>query len=70
MFDQTVLTSGPGGKPVSYNVVATHANDIKDPDLVNGKCNDEKCFKLWTGAVSSKPRPVTIEGCSVKNEDK
>jgi hypothetical protein len=30
MFDETVLTSGPGGKPISYNVVATYANDIKD----------------------------------------
>ena len=70
MFDQTVLTSGPGGKPISYNVVATYANDIKDPNLKNGECNDEPCFRLWTGEVSSAPHPVTVKGCSAKNEDK
>jgi hypothetical protein len=69
MFDETVLTSGRGGKPISYNVVATYANDIKDPDLVNGECKDEECFKLWAGEVSSKPSPVMIKGCSVKCED-
>ena len=69
MFDETVLTSGRGGKPISYNVVATYANDIKDPDLVNGECKDEECFKLWTGEVSSKPGPVMIKGCSVKCEE-
>jgi hypothetical protein len=69
MFDKTVLTSGPGGKPISYNVVATYANDIKDPDLVNSECKDEPCPKLWTGEVSSAPRPVTIQGFPVKNED-
>lgn len=69
LFDETVLTSGPGGKAISYNVVATFANDIKDPDLVRGECKEEPCFKLWTGTVSSTPRPVTIQGCYGKNED-
>jgi hypothetical protein len=66
MFDETVLTSGPGGKSVSYNVVATYANDIRDPNLINGECKAEPCSKLWTGEVSSPPRPVTVEGCSNK----
>jgi hypothetical protein len=66
MFDEAVLTSGRGGKSESYNVVATYANDIKDPNLVNGECDDEPCFNLWNGAVSSTPHPVTIEGCADK----
>ena len=66
MFDGTVLTSGRGGKLESYNVVATYANDIKDPNLVNGECKDEPCFYLWSGEVSSEPHPVTIEGCADK----
>ena len=66
MFDETVLSSGRGGKPISYSVVATYANDIKDPNMLKGECKDKPCFKLWSGAVSSTPRPVTIEGCAVK----
>ena len=66
MFDKTILYSGRGGKPVSYSVVATYANDIKDPNLVKGECKDEPCFNLWTGEVSSAPRSVTIEGCAGK----
>jgi hypothetical protein len=62
MFDKTILTSGPGGKPVSYTVVATYANDIKDLTLIKGKCKDKPCFRLWSGAVSSAPGLITIEG--------
>ena len=62
MFDPTVLTSGPDGGSITYHVVATYGNDIKDPDLINGKCKDKKCCKPWTGSVSSRPVPVTIKG--------
>ena len=66
MFDPTVLTAGPDGGSITYQVVATYGNDIKDPDLINGKCRDEKCYKLWTGSVSSNQVLVTIEGHPVK----
>jgi hypothetical protein len=65
MFDPTILNSGPGGSPISYNVVATYANDIRDPDLVNGLCNDTPCSDLWSGAVSSVAATVIIEGTPV-----
>ena len=70
MFDETVLTSGRGGKPESYHVVATYANDIKDPNLVKGECKDEPCFNLWSGEVSSRPHFVTIEGCADNDKKK
>jgi hypothetical protein len=68
MFDQRILTSGPGGNPVSYDLVATYSNDHLDPDIVNGVCTDptNECYNLiWTGEVSSDRQSVTIAGSPV-----
>jgi hypothetical protein len=68
MFDRTVLNSGPDGSPIIYNVLATYANDHRDPDLdpVTGECKDEPCVDLFVGAVSSTPLQVTIQGDPVE----
>jgi hypothetical protein len=54
------------GEPETYTVVATYSNDIQDPDLVNGVCNDPPCSDLFVGAVTSPPATVKIEGTSVE----
>jgi hypothetical protein len=68
MFDQRVLTSGPAGSPVNYDMVATYSNDHLDPDIINGVCTEPtgECYgQIWTGEVSSPTQSVTIGGSPV-----
>jgi hypothetical protein len=68
MFHPIVLTSGPDGSPVPYDVLATYSNDQLDPDILSGACAADPtldCYPLWTGEVSSTTQSVTIEGSPV-----
>jgi len=46
----------------NYTLVATYANSVTDPDIVNGKCTNQPCFNLWTGAVSTTQESLTVSG--------
>jgi hypothetical protein len=60
MFHSSVLTSG--------TVQCTYANYIQDRDFnpVTGECAAEPCFDIWTGAVTSPPANITIDGAPVQ----
>ncbi len=61
MYRPEVLTSG------NYDIIATYANYIKDPDYnpVTKQCSNPdriQCYDLWTGAAGSSKTPITILG--------
>ena len=73
MFLPEVLTSGPNGSSITYNVIATYSNYISDPDYnpETGECAVQPCVDLWNGAVRSNPAApvtVTIQGQTVQRK--
>jgi alpha-tubulin suppressor-like RCC1 family protein len=73
MYHREVLTSGAGGSAINYSVVATYANYIQDPDIVNGQCTitpPDQCYTLFRGAASTtSPFSITIQGSPVEKKD-
>jgi hypothetical protein len=68
MFDPTVLSPAACPAPNGCTIQATYANDIKDRDFnpVTGACALAPCFDIWTGAETSLPATVIIEGTAVQ----
>src|SRR5208283_1592666 len=48
--------------PGQFTLIATYANNLTDPDIVDGQCMNQPCSDLWTGAVSAPQTSLTISG--------
>ncbi len=51
--------------PGDFTLIATYANNLTDPDIVNGQCMNAPCYDLWTGAVSAPQTSLIISGPQV-----
>jgi thrombospondin type 3 repeat protein len=71
MYDPSILTSGEGGAPISYNVEAVYSNSVVDPDIDprTGVCKPgATCFPTWVGTVASDVATIVIQGSAVSTE--
>ena len=71
MYHPDILTSGPDGAAINYNVEAVYSNFVVDPDIdpLTGACKPATtCFPTWIGSVASDVGTIRIEGPALTNE--